>query len=240
MHAPGMYPGGHKPTGDGVSTVTPPPASSLQGLCGHLYERLMHTNTSLPVGLLLSGLRPAAHRALLSGLRPIALGAVAPLLCSPAVAPLVGTIAPLARRDGCPPRSVWDRRPTAFLPSSYACIRFVRADEDADHDRVADGADHDGADAGADARLVDADRVVDRLVVGSDDVALRALRDCAAVMRGVIERRRDGDADGVREKSRRAGDAAEEQTVTRIATVRSYHDSGQRGHRVLWALLDQP
>ena len=43
-------------------------------------------------------------------------------------------------------------------------------DEDADHDRVADGADHDGADEGADARLVDADRVGDRLVVGSEDV----------------------------------------------------------------------
>eukprot|EP00966_Prymnesium_polylepis_P270067 6238929-Prymnesium_polylepis.1 len=28
---------------------------------------------------------------------------------------------------------------------------------------------------------------------------------CAAEMRGVIERRRDGDADGAREKSRRAG-----------------------------------
>eukprot|EP00966_Prymnesium_polylepis_P056741 1312945-Prymnesium_polylepis.1 len=29
----------------------------------------------------------------------------------------------------------------------------VRVDEDADHDRLADGADHDGADEGADARL---------------------------------------------------------------------------------------
>ena len=46
----------------------------------------------------------------------------------------------------------------------------MRVDEDADHDRVADGADHDGADEGADARLVDADRVGDRLVVGSEDV----------------------------------------------------------------------
>ena len=44
------------------------------------------------------------------------------------------------------------------------------------------------------------------------------------LMRGVIERRRDGDADGVREKSRRAGDADEDQIVTRIVTVRSYHD----------------
>ena len=57
-------------------------------------------------------------------------------------------------------------------------------------------------------------------------------------MRGVIERRRDGDADGVREKSRRAGDAEEEQTVTRTVTVRGYHDSGQRGQRVLWMLID--
>ena len=46
----------------------------------------------------------------------------------------------------------------------------MRVDEDADHDRVADGADHDGADEGADARLVDADRVGGRLVVGSEDV----------------------------------------------------------------------
>ena len=46
----------------------------------------------------------------------------------------------------------------------------MRVDEDADHDRVADGADHDGADAGAGARLVDAGRVGDRLVVGSEDV----------------------------------------------------------------------
>ena len=43
----------------------------------------------------------------------------------------------------------------------------MRVDEDADHDRVADGADHDGADEGTDARLVDADRVGGRLVVGS-------------------------------------------------------------------------
>ena len=51
----------------------------------------------------------------------------------------------------------------------------MRVDEDADHDRVADGADHDGADEGADARLVDANRVGGRLVVGSDDV-LRYVR----------------------------------------------------------------
>jgi hypothetical protein len=90
---------------------------------------------------------------------------------------------------------------------------------------VADGADRDGADhEGADVRLVDADLASGRLVEGSFDVALRALRNCAAVMRGVIERRRDGDADGVWEKSRRAGDADEEQIVLRIVTVRSYHD----------------
>ena len=61
--------------------------------------------------------------------------------------------------------------------------------------------------------------------------ALCALWDCAAVMRRVIERRRDGDADGVREKSRRAGDADKEQIVSRIVTVRSYHDRGQRACR---------
>ena len=41
-------------------------------------------------------------------------------------------------------------------------------------------------------------------------------------MREVIERRLD--ADGVREKSRRAGDAEEEQIVMRIVTVRSHHE----------------
>eukprot|EP00966_Prymnesium_polylepis_P018963 436992-Prymnesium_polylepis.1 len=49
----------------------------------------------------------------------------------------------------------------------------VCVDEDADHDRVADGADHDSADEGANARLVDAefaDRVGGRLIVGSEDV----------------------------------------------------------------------
>jgi hypothetical protein len=135
---------------------------------------------------------------------------------------------------------MWDRRPPlrpsglalrCGSASGCALIRLVHVDEDADLERVADGADHDGADEGADARLVDADRVGDRLVVGFDDVALRALRDCAAVMRGVIERRRDGDADGEREKSRRAGDADEEQIVTRIVTrtevtLRSDHDNG--------------
>ena len=49
-------------------------------------------------------------------------------------------------------------------------------------------------------------------------------------MREVIERRRD--ADGVGEKSRRAGDAEEEQIVPRIVTVRSDHEmirvGGQR------------
>ena len=50
--------------------------------------------------------------------------------------------------------------------ASYAYIRCVREDEDADLDRVADCADHDGVDEGADARLVDADRVGDRLLAG--------------------------------------------------------------------------
>jgi hypothetical protein len=49
-------------------------------------------------------------------------------------------------------------------------------------------------------------------------------------VREVIERRRD--ADGVGEKSRRAGDAEEEQIVSRIVTVRSHHEmirvGGQR------------
>eukprot|EP00966_Prymnesium_polylepis_P221281 5118801-Prymnesium_polylepis.1 len=49
------------------------------------------------------------------------------------------------------------------------------------HDRVADGADHDGADEGGDARLVDADRVGDRVVVGSDDV-VRCVR-CGIALR---------------------------------------------------------
>eukprot|EP00966_Prymnesium_polylepis_P167531 3873136-Prymnesium_polylepis.1 len=41
---------------------------------------------------------------------------------------------------------------------ALTCIRLVHVDEDADHDRVADGVDHDGADhEGADDRLVDAD-----------------------------------------------------------------------------------
>jgi hypothetical protein len=138
---------------------------------------------------------------------------------------LFGTVAPDVGPS--PPSS-------PFGPCTSMCgcalIRLVHVDEDADLERAADGADHDGADEGADARLVDADRVGDRLVVGFDDVALLALRDCAAVMRGVTERR-DGDADGEREKSRRAGDADEEQIVTRIVTrtevtLRSYHDNG--------------
>ena len=114
----------------------------------------------------------------------------------------------------------------------------MRVDEDADHDRVASGADRDGADEGADARLVDAVRTGDRRVVGFNDVALRALRNCAVAMRGVIERRRDGDADVVREKSRRAGDAEEEeeQSVLRIVTVRSDHDRTPFGARVPWTL----
>jgi hypothetical protein len=40
--------------------------------------------------------------------------------------------APLARGDGCPPCSVCDRRPTALLLASYACLRCVREDDDAD------------------------------------------------------------------------------------------------------------
>jgi hypothetical protein len=62
---------------------------------------------------------------------------------------------------------------------------------------------------------------------------------CAAEMRGVTERRRDGDGDGVRlrEKSRRAGDAEEEQTVMRTVTVRGYHDSGQRGGQRVLVML---
>ena len=99
----------------------------------------------------------------------------------------------------------------------------MRVDDDAYHYRVAGGADHDGADEGADARLVGADRVFGRLVVSSDD----ALRCVAAGLRCggcvVIERRRDGDADGVREKRR---DSDEEQDVTRTVTLRSDHDSG--------------
>ena len=111
----------------------PPPASSLWA-CAGIAVRTAHanTNTSLPGGRCLLGLRPATHRARSVGLRPFALGAVAPLLRSPAVAPLVGTAAPLARGDGCPPRSVCDRRPTALLLASYACIRCVREDDDAD------------------------------------------------------------------------------------------------------------
>ena len=131
MHAPGMYPRGHEPARHGVSTVTPPPHQA-SGLVRASYERRMHTNTSLPGGLLLFGLRPSTHRACSAGLRPFALGAVAPLLRSPAVPPLIGTAAPLARGDGCPPRSVCDRRPTALLLASYACIRCVREDDDAD------------------------------------------------------------------------------------------------------------
>ena len=137
---PGKYPGtrtrGHEPARHGVSTVTPPPHQA-SGLVRASYERLMQTQTLRcpalgQVGLLLLGLRPSTHRACSAGLRPFALGAVAPLLRSPAVAPLVGTAAPLARGDGCPPRSVCDRRPTALLLASYACIRCVREDDDAD------------------------------------------------------------------------------------------------------------
>ena len=101
---PGKYPGtrtrGHEPARYGVSTVTPPPASSLQGLCGHLYERLMQTQTLRcpalgQVGLLLLGLRPATrYRARSVGLRPFALGAVAPLLRSPAATPLISQWGP--------------------------------------------------------------------------------------------------------------------------------------------------
>ena len=132
MHAPGMYPRGHEPARHGVSTVTPPPASSLRACAGIVRTTHANTNTSLPGGRSLLGLRPSTHRACSVGLRPFALGAVAPLLRSPAAAPLVGTAAPLARRDGCPPRPVQDRRPTALLLASYACLRCVREDDDAD------------------------------------------------------------------------------------------------------------
>ena len=47
-----------------------------------------------------------------------------------------------------------------------------------------------------------------------------ALAGCVEA-REVIERRRDGDADGVREKSR---DRDEEQNMTRTVTVRSHHE----------------
>eukprot|EP00966_Prymnesium_polylepis_P243273 5625904-Prymnesium_polylepis.1 len=50
------------------------------------------------------------------------------------------------------------------------------------------------------------------------EVACVALAVCVEV-RGVIERRRDGDTDGVREKSR-----DREQNVTRPVTVRSHHE----------------
>jgi hypothetical protein len=59
----------------------------------------------------------------------------------------------------------------------------VRGDEDAYHDRVADGADHDGADDGADARLVDVDLPCGRLVEGS--FALRCVR-CGIALRLVF------------------------------------------------------
>ena len=67
------------------------------------------------------------------------------------------------------------------------------------------------------------DRVEDRDRTQLREDACVALAGCAEV-REVIERRRDGDADGVREKSR---DRDEEQNVTRTeVTLRSDHDSG--------------
>ena len=66
------------------------------------------------------------------------------------------------------------------------------------------------------------DRVEDRVrtQVRENACVGVALAECVGV-RGVIERRRDGDADGVREKSR---DRDEEQNVMRIVTVRSDHE----------------
>ena len=66
------------------------------------------------------------------------------------------------------------------------------------------------------------DRVEDRVCTQVRENACVgvALAECVGV-RGVIERRRDGDADGVREKSR---DRDEEQNMTRTVTVRSHHE----------------
>eukprot|EP00966_Prymnesium_polylepis_P268907 6212396-Prymnesium_polylepis.1 len=106
MHAPGMYPRDAdtwtRTARYGVSTVTPRPHQASRACAG------ICTNDS------------CKHICLLSGLHPTALGAVAPLLCSSGPSPplLFGTVAPFALRDCCPPRSVWDRRPTALCWTS--------------------------------------------------------------------------------------------------------------------------
>ena len=73
------------------------------------------------------------------------------------------------------------------------------------------------------------DRVEDRVRPQLQEDACVSVAGCVDV-REVIERRRD--ADGVGEKSRRAGDAEEEQIVSRIVTGRSHHEiirlGGQR------------
>ena len=82
-------------------------------------------------------------------------------------------------------------------------------------------------------------RVEDRVRPQLQDDACVSVAICVDA-RGVIERRRDGDADGVREKSR---DRDEEQNVTRIVTVRSDHEKirvdGQRANRVLSVRQDR-
>ena len=96
----------------------------------------------------------------------------------------------------------------------------MRVDEDADHDRVADGADHDGADEGADARLVDAGRVGDRLVVGSEDV-LRCvsygLYDSAVMTEG--DREGPDALGGGDELETRAGGRGEARVDVEVGTV---------------------
>ena len=70
---------------------------------------------------------------------------------------------------------------------------------------------------------------MDRVRTQLQEDACVSVARCVDV-REVIERRRD--ADGVGEKSRRAGDAEEEQIVSRIVTGRSHHEiirlGGQR------------
>ena len=121
---PGTRTRGHEPIGDGVSTVTPPRIKP-PGLCGHRTNdscKHKHFAARRACALGTSPLRSRGRRpaASLSGRDPphFPMGAA--------------DGAPLARGDGCPPCSVCDRRPTALLLASYACLRCVREDDDAD------------------------------------------------------------------------------------------------------------
>ena len=135
---PGKYPGtrtrGHEPARHGVSTVTPPPHQASGLVRVSQYERLMQTQTlRCPAGVVSWDFAPLPIGHALWDFAPSLLGpsprcfALRPLppWLGPLPLLLVGTGAPLALCVTVAPL-------LSCLPLTYACIRCVREDDDAD------------------------------------------------------------------------------------------------------------